>query len=361
MKKKLTAVLAAIAVLCMLFSSCSGAAVMSYGKTKLTYGQYKYLFASLKNFYLETYSDIKDSNSFWDKEAEGGQTYGEFIDGEIKATIRDFVISAGVFDKLGYTVGDEAKEKIKADVDDAVELFGGRSYLSAALSELGLDEGELEEVYTIQYKYESLLYEHGISAGDDSDIEAYYNDKYVCGKVIYISTKYAYVTDENGQRQVGDDGYYKMRALTDDEKRIKDRTADDAEKRLGDNSDAFDEMYTDSSLNDLDVSFYPRGMYFCSDEPYASGLNAVSDAIFALDEGEWTRTEDENGVYFVKRETLPEKAYDDAGDYIQFSDIKELCARSRFREVMDGYSDGLQTDEEKISDLSVKNVEAVKY
>lgn len=348
---------------CFIFSlcACSRVNVLEYGNTGITEGMYKYLFASLKQYYIDTYSDIEDNGQFWQETAIGDKTYAEYIDTQINETIRDFVISAELFDSYGNKVDDAALEQIDAIYQDAVSTFGSEKALSQALSTMGLDTEELKEAYTLQYKYERMLYDSGIAQADDEAREKFYKEKYACVKVIYIPTAQGYSTDEDGERIVGDDGYYKMYTLTEKEREAKLTLADGIEARLNSGEADFESLYTDPAVNELDVTYYPNGIYICADSLYETGLVAVADVAFKTQIGELSRTRDESGEYLVYRCELPDKAYDDDTDYVQFATMDELCARYKFTELMEERDAAVVRNTEVLSGYSVVNVTPVKY
>ncbi len=358
MKKRLFVIFFA---LLMLFCSCGSDTVMEYESTRLSEGMYHYLFASMKQYYLDTYSDIEDTEQFWSGEALDGRTYAEYIDAQINEAIRDFVISSAMFDAAGNKIDAEGKEQIEAFYQDAVTLFGGEKALATALSRMDLDADGLREAYALQYKYERMLYDSGIAQADDQIREEYYQSKYTCVKIIYIASEQGYVTDGDGDRVIGTDGYYQMYALSEQEKAAKVEAADRIEAALDADPARFESLYTDPTVNELDVAYYPNGLYLCADTPNAAGLPAVEDAAFHMEIGEHRRVSDESGIYFVLRCPLPDKAYDDDIDYIQFTDMDEMCARYRFRELMDERLPALRIDEKKIANYSVISVDAVSY
>lgn len=341
--------------------ACSRDNVLEYGNTGITEGMYHYLFASLKQYYIDTYSDIEDNTEFWQGTAIGEQTYAEYIDAQINETIRDFVISAELFDSYGNTVDDAALEQIDAIYQDAVSTFGSEKALSAALSTMDLDTDGLKEAYTLQYKYERMLYDSGIAQADDEAREKFYKEKYACVKVIYIPTAQGYSTDEDGERIVGDDGYYKMYTLTEEQREAKLALADSLEERLSAGEADFESLYTDPAVNELDITYYPNGIYICADSLYETGLVAVADVAFKTEIGGFTRTRDDSGEYLVYRCELPDKAYDDDTDYVQFASMDELCARYKFTSLMDERESAVVRDTEVLAGYSVVSVTPVKY
>lgn len=359
MIKKTAALLLALCLCVGCLCACGKELILRYGKMGLTEGMVHYLYASLKNDYLSTFSDITDSEEGWNQKIDESQTYAEFIDQEIRKTIYQMVIAAALFDENGYQLTSEGEEQISELLDSTIEAFGGRSALNAELSAMGLDDKELKKVFTMQYKYEKMRFESDFVTVEDQDREAYYQDKYACVKFIYVNLVKEYEYDEDGEKKVGDDGYYIMRDMTEAEKEEKKQDVQKMEQAIEQDPSRYEELY--ESENGIDVTYYPHGFYINADNLYALQLKAVSDVAFGLEIDGVKTVYDDYGAYIVKRCALPEKAYEDSIDYIQFTDMDEYCRSYVFLNLIEEKYDGVEINEEKLDQFSVKNVQAVTY
>ncbi|MCI8331746.1 MAG: hypothetical protein HFE78_02865 [Clostridiales bacterium] len=360
MIRKIGAYMVILSMLLCCFVGCGKQdTVLQYEDIQLTEGMYHYLFASLKNYYLTTFTDIADDEDGWNQPLSDTQTYAEYVDQQIKETIYQMVIGAALFDQNGYQVTKEGEEQIQDLLDELIEAFGGRGALNADLSRMGLDDAVLKKVFTLQYKYEQVLYDSDLLPVTDKVREAYYNEKYACLKFIYIHLVKDYEYDEDGNKKIAENGNYVMRNMTEQEKQAKNEKVTKLAEQLKENPERFDEWY--QSENEMDVTYYPNGFYFNKDSLYKLQLDAVADVAFSLDEGDITTVFDQTGAYIVKRCSLAERAYEDGTDSVQFAELDTDCRNDLFIRTAEGQYDQIEIKEDVIGQLSVVNVQAVAY
>ena len=360
MIKKISVYMVMLSILLCFFCGCGKKdTVLQYEGIRLTEGMYHYLFASLKNYYLTTFTDIADNEDGWNQPLNDTQTYAEFVDEQITETIYQIVIAASMFDQNGYKISKEGEDQIQALLDELVEAFGGRSALNADLAPMGLDDAELKKVLALQYKYEQVLYESDLLPVTDKVRETYYNEKYACLKFIYIHLVKDYEYDEKGNKKIADNGNYVMRNMTEQEKLAKKEKVTKLTEQLKENPERFDEWYR--SENEMDVTYYPNGFYFNKDNLYKLQLEAVADVAFVLDEGEIMTVSDQTGAYIVKRCSLPERAYENSTDSVQFAEIDTDCKNDLFIRTAETLYEKIVINEERTTQFSVVNVQAVAY
>ncbi|MCI8589535.1 MAG: hypothetical protein HFE77_02330 [Clostridiales bacterium] len=360
MIKKIGSYILLFSMLACCFGGCGKQkTALQYEDVRLTEGMYHYLFASLKNYYLTTFTDITDDEDGWNQPLNDTQTYAEYVDQQIKETIYQMVIAASMFDQNGYQITKEGEEQIQALLDELVEAFGGRSALNADLAAMGLNDAALKKVFTLQYKYEHVLYDTDLLPVTDKAREAYYNEKYACLKFIYIHLVKDYEYDDKGNKKIAENGNYVMRNLTEQEKQAKKEKVTKLTAQCQENPERFDVLY--QAENEMDVTYYPNGFYFNKDNLYKLQLEAVADVAFALEEGEIMTVFDQTGAYIVKRCPLPERAYEDGTDSVQFAEIDTDCKNDLFIRTAEEHYEQIEIKEERLSSLSVVNVKAVAY
>ena len=353
-------------IISMMLCSCGsqtigkGASVMEYGDTEISEGAYKYLFASVKQYYVDTFSDINDNTDYWQETSPTGKTYAQVIDEEIRKAVTAIVISAQLYDDSGYELSDSDIQTIDDTLDSVIQDFGGRSALNLALADYKLDDKSLREVYILQYKYEYMISESPLSSVSESNVEKFYNENYVNVKFIFFDTENDYVYDENGRKIVGSDGKYQSVELSEEQKKDKIKKAEELYEKLvsGDAND-FDTEY--SSQKEFDFSYYPNGMYFCRDNYQSLGISTVALAAFDMKTDEIKLITDDNAAYIVKKCELPERAYENDSDSIQFTDLTNLCEAYRFQETIDVCAEDLIKNDEIINKYSVSNTSAVTF
>ena len=314
----------------------------------------------LKRFYLDTYDDIRDNADAWAQKVNDEYTYAEYVDMKIRETVNVYVISAELYDSYGYSISDEGWELINDEYQSALEYFGGEEKLAQALEEdFGMTTDDLRKVYEIQYKYERVLYDSGIVQVNDADREKYYEEKYICAKIIFIGTKVGYKQDDEGNYIINGSGY-ETYELTDEQKAEKISVADGVQAKIEGGELSCDDVYTDEDVNEFDASNYPDGIFFGRDNYPQTGLISVAEAAFALEVGGVARVSDENGEFIICRCELPDKAYEGTS-YAQFSDMDELCAKNKFDQRMQELMSGVEADSDIIDKYSVTNVSPVSY
>ncbi len=335
-----------------------GESIMEYGNTAISEGAYKYLFASVKQYYIDSFSDIEDTSDYWQETSPNGKTYAEVIDGEVRKAVLAIVISAQLYDDSGYKLSDDDTQTITDTLDSVIEDFGGRSALNIALSDYELDDKSLEDIYKLQYKYEYMISESPLSKVDESYVEKYYNENYNNVKFIFFDTENDYVFDENGKKVVGSDGNYKSVKLNDEQKQEKIKKAEETYDKFLSGAD-FDSEY--ASQKEFDSSFYPNGMYFCKDNYQALGISTVAIAAFDMKPGEIKLITDDNASYIVKKCELPERAYENDTDSVQFTDLVKMCEAYRFQDAIDALTGDVIKNDDIINKYSVSNTSAVKF
>jgi len=334
---------------------------VKYNNTKITESMYQYLYASIKQFYLDTYKDIKDNDAGWAAMVTEDMTYAEYVDSKIKDTIKVFAISAELYDTYGYTINNEGRNIIASEMDSAVEYFGGEDKLKEDLeSRFGMTLEDLRKVHEIQYKYERLLYDSGKFQADDSSREDYYKENYILLKIIYVGTKIGYKTDEDG-KLILNGNKYESYEYSAEEKAEKIAFVDGVQKKLESGELSFDDAYTDGKINEFETLNYPNGIYFGRDNYMATGLIEIAEKGFTMEVGDIARLSDENGEFIICRYELGASAYDSGEDYTQFADMDELCSKYLFDKRMNELMPKTECDEELINKYSVTNVDSVSY
>ena len=102
-------------------------------------------------------------------------------------------------------------------------------------------------------------------------------------------------------------------------------------------------------------------MYFCRDNYQSLGISTVALAAFDMKTDEIKLITDDNAAYIVKKCELPERAYENDSDSIQFTDLTNLCEAYRFQETIDVCAEDLIKNDEIINKYSVSNTSAVTF
>jgi len=357
MKKFLSLVLSAV-VLVGGLSSCKkeSPAALTYGETVVTEAMYTYYVSTYKGRYIQTFSDISDTEEFWTSDI-GGKTGEEMIEELIYKNVIQNLVAAEEYRKAGLTLSKTEESDIDTYIDSMIEeLAGGsRQTLNGHLAEFGINLDILRESLRMErraYLYREYLYgEGGPEAIDDDDRDEYFKESYVRFQQIFINTVNVYETDKDGYYVQDENGSFKIRDLTEEEKAAANKKIDDVHRGLeaGEDFEKLQEKYSDSKE-------YKTGYYF-SPATSTSYLTTVVSAAFDLEEGKWTYVDatGTTGAFFIKRLPLEDKAYKDEKLSDFFSTFDEDLMTELYGTKLEELSSGIVKNDEFLDSVSVKD------
>ena len=362
-KKTISFILAAvILVTCLAACATESPAVMTYGETVITEAMYNYYVATYKGRYIQTYSDIKDTDEFWSSEIDG-RTGEEIIADLIYGNVVQNLVAAEEFRKAGYTLTAAEEGDVDTYINSMVDELasGSRQTFNSQLSEYGINIDILRECFLMEktaYSYYEKLYgEGGDEAVGDEDRDEYFSGNFVRFQQIYINNIDYYETDKDGYYIQDENGNYKKRELTEEERAEVESRIASVEKGLeaGEDFDALKEKYSDSKD-------YKKGYYF-SAATSTNYLTAVVSAAFALEEGEWTYVEGakDQGAFYIKRLPLEDKAYKDEELKDFFGTFDEDLTTELYSAKLEALYDKVEKDEEFMGNVSVKDAPVNYY
>ncbi|MBQ2793991.1 MAG: hypothetical protein IJF05_04775 [Clostridia bacterium] len=336
-------------------------ALVSYGGVRIEKSAAAYLATTYKRSFISKYN-ATDSESFWSGRYSGETSWGELLESETEAYIREVAVGAYLFDRYSTLTRDE-KKSIKELASSALVDFGcaDRRDFDAKAEKYGFDYGGFVDALTLIYKTEQAqrrIYGDGgsvLSAGGfQSEVERYYGG-YVYAKLLFIRTEFEYDIDENGDYRVNENGELATRPLTDAE--LSERTADIAEIRdaiaaLENGTDGqITEQFFDDMLKKYELDDYTlEGYYFSPVDsvtgiPFADATRAFAEGvgaellefIYTREVGEFAEIPVSGGVCFVYRgepavgayssmtyEYFFSDFYSDAANYLYAASLLEL-------------------------------------
>jgi len=351
MRKFLGVALALITLLSSfsLFSCSSDNVVMSFEGYKVTEDMYRYWVLSWKQYYLNYYSDVEDTEDFWFAENVQGGTNEEYLTEQTHQRIKYYLIGQALFEKYKLNLSGEEKDEIKNDIDEQIEYYGSRSSFNSYLEKTyGIDVNVLKSVYTWEAKYNkvySYLFdsEKGIMTANDKELEEYYNENYVRVKYVMFFKKVKYAYDEDGKKKTDINGRYVFIDLTEKEQ------ADVVEKVNKVYNDVSGGGNIDEYVKNLmpefgyEIESYPNGFYITADE-YSLHTAAVTSAAFEMEVGEVRLAESEDTFFVIKKYDLIDKAYV-GEDKNQFTYLVSYCNSYKFVKYFDSMGKDLEFDE----------------
>ncbi len=362
MKKFLSLALSAV-VLVGGLTSCAkeSPAALTYGETVVTEAMYTYYVSTYKGRYIQTFSDISDTEEFWNSDI-GGKTGEEMIEELIYQNVIQNLVAAEEYRKAGLKLSSSEESDIDTYIDSMIEeLAGGsRQTLNGNLAEFGVNLDMLREMFRMErraYLYREYLYgEGGPEAIDDGDRDEYFKNNFVRFRQIFINNINAYEKDKDGYPIQDENGNPKIRDLTDEEKAAADKKISDVRSALeaGEDFEKLQEKYCAKE---------DRREYYFSPATSTSYLTSVVSAAFELKEGEWTYVEAaaEKGAFFIQRIPLADKAYKDEKLTDFFSTFEEDLMTELYDAKLEGLAGDIVKNEKFLDSVSVKDAPANYY
>lgn len=345
--------------LVLLTMCCSCAAdtvdVMQYGKSRITANMYRYWLSSYKGTFLYTYSDMTDSDAFWDSVLYDDVTAEEYLNEAVQDNVKRTLVCMELFREKGLRLPASAEDEIDAYIDDLIQERGGgsKTVFNQELSKLGINTDMLRDIYRYE-KQASLLFQTLYAKGGDralseEQLEAYYLENYVRVRHIYINDAYVYETDDSGNYRYNADGTLMMRELTADEAETKAATVAKIEADLAAGRDA-EEVYNEYSED----TFYKNGYYLTRETNF---IPEVVEAAFKLQTGESVKVESDFGTHFLIRMEMDQAPYKNAENADFFPTFESDAKNADFRGYLDTLLPEVEVNREEIDKYSIRDAE----
>ena len=367
--KKLS-VITALLLCITLLVSCSGdssAVVISASDTSsanITANMYNFWASTSKANFMNMYSDVEDTETFWQSEYSEGLTYADYLDAQTLEDVKTTAVCMMLYNEYRLALPDSAKQMIEDEINDYITEYAGgnKSTLNSALSKYGANIDILRAIKTANAKrtlvFSYLYGEKGLNALTDSDFEQYYLNNYYRCQIIYINNKFEYVLDENGNHTTNTDGTPVTRALSEEklaEKNAKIKAVNDGIAAGRD----FDELYKEYAEGKDSIGVYTNGFYLTMGENYGEPVfyKLIAD-INEIEVGNTTCVEYDKGTYIIKRLELDAGAWQQTVNADFFASFETLATNDAFRQFTREYFDKLTIEHTIISNYSIAKVNA---
>ncbi|MCD7782610.1 MAG: peptidylprolyl isomerase [Firmicutes bacterium] len=359
-RKALSAILAAALILTsctVLFSSCAGTepALIEYDDVKITAPMYMYYLSHYKAVFLSVYSEVSDTDAFWDSMTEDGITYEEYFTEVIIENLKKTVVAAWLFDYMGLTFTSSMKEEVEDGIDElCYYLCGGdKDAFDEYLSDYGIDADTLYDIYVIDakisYAYQYLYGASGILDVSDEEALAYAQENYALIGHLYVNNKFKYETDSDGNYLYDEEtGEYYRFDLSDDELAEKEEIIAAVKEGL-DEGTSFEELWNLYSEDQL----YEGGYYIY--EGMENFIDEVVEAALEMEIGDIICIETEYGTHFLKRYEITGTPWEDDENADFFEDFEDNLADYVFTNLMNDYSEDVTVYKELLSQYSLQD------
>lgn len=359
---KTIALFLCILTLIPMLAACSagGEVVMEYKGYSVTEGMYLYWMKEWKDYYVTNYSDIEDTEAFWNEMSEAGVTNEEYITTNIKTRIRYYLIGQALFDEYKLELSDETQAGIKADLEAQIEYYGSKSEYNAFLEEeYGINLSVLEKIYTYEEKYKQV-YEYlystsGRLTASANELDDYYQNYYVRVKYVMFMKTMKYEYDEEGKRVTDSNGNFKMIDLTAEEQAKVKATAEEVYNDVQNGGNIADHFEEHMTLFGFEEESYPNGFYITADE-YAQHTAEVTNAAFEMKTGEVRLVENDACYFVVQKFDLIDKAYATDIDKDQFTYLVSYCNSKKFTEHFESLTKDIVINDDLLSQYKLRDL-----
>ncbi len=359
-KRPLKLLCFALAALMLLsLSACAKAPVaLTYGESEITTNMYRYWLSSYKGRFLYTYTDMTDTDEFWDSILYDDVTAEEYLNGVALENTKRTLICMELFDKYNLSMPASVLAEIDAYIDDLVNEYadGSRRAFNETLAAFGINLNMLREIYIAEDEtailFDYLYGKNGPFALTEEELDAYYRENYVRVRHIYVNDAYTQVTNDAGTPQYDSNGNALTRELTLQELAEKLVKMDAIDEAL-ENGEDFAAVYEEYSED----KYYVNGYYLTEDTPF---ISEVVTAAFDLEIGEHTRVKSAYGTHYIMRLALEDNAYNESTNSDFFDGYADTVANADFLAYLETLLDEVTVYEEEVSRYSVRDA-AVNY
>lgn len=334
--------------------------VYKYGDYSIDKNFYNYWVSRYKAVLMYTYYDIEDTDKFWDAEYGEG-TANEVLTGYADETIKNYLMSVYLFDKFGLEVPEATQKAVDTQLQEILDdgFDGNVASLNEEAYKFGINYNMLKAIYLAEAKTE-LVYDYlnnnVLKALLDDEIrQDYLKDNYAHTTHIFVATEYSYNVDKDGNVVYDENGGYTTK-LTDEEKAQKKALIEeiDALTLTADNFAEYQNKYND----DVAVNLYKNGYFVSSDISFDT---AYVSAALTMEVGEIKKVEGTNGVYYIFKQEMPQKAYEDETNKDFFDKYDESVLNYLYWEYMEALYVDIEVNREIKESINVKNVSPCWY
>ncbi len=390
--KKIAVLLLAVVMLCPIFASCAsfGTPVMQLGDTEITANMVEFWISRYKAYFEYYYGSavcqqygINKLDQFWPivADPETGKTFDDVMSASIYENARTYLGALYLFDQFGLALPEATLKDIEKRISEFRETYasGSKSEFNALLSNYGINDGLLRELYIIDekiaYLQEYLYGADGILGVTNIDKENYYQKNYVRMRQICIFINERPVTNEQGEFLTDENGNTRYEDMTATQTQEARARADEALKKLkaGESFQSVSKIYDENTADDS----YVNGLYMSSDS--ALGTDATLERIFkelqTMEVGEIKMIEAENTLHIIEKRELDEGAYDKESnsDFFKFYDpetqnyvtlegyLREPLFLEYVADCLEKHSADIKINEEELNKKKFSNTRANPY
>ncbi len=350
-------------------------ALVRFDGVTMNEGEVKYLVSYYKAQYMTSLSKsgvaVSDTPEFWAKEVYNGSTYLDYLRISTESYLRQLCAANKIFEE-NATLNADDRDRIEVATDEILlyRAQGSKSTFFELCQKFGFDYSDFVSASEMIFKgwaaKAKIFGENGERMSLFPDYCDEYLNYYTHADLIFIRTEKVFVLDENGNKVKDEEGVYKMRALTDEEKAQRTSRIEElrrAVKGINEGTVTPERFYELQRMySEGDAAMDKDGYYFYANSEYTKEFSQVFDeivtAVYELEEGKCTEIACDIGTCFIRVIPSVDKAYTKTGAVADcFSDFYSLTADSVYQKLIEDYTDSVE-----LRDIwSVVDLEKIPY
>ena len=321
---------------------------------------YTYWLSRYKAVLMYTYSDIKDTDEYWDSD-QGNGSANDVLTSYADSTIKNYIASLYLFDKFSLDLGSSKLSSVETQLSEILEdgYDGYVSKLNEEAYKFGINYDMLRQIYLAEAKTEVV---YSYLTGDvlknsvtDEMRDKYLDENYAHTTHIFVATEYSYNVDKDGNIIYDSNGNYTTE-LTDAQK--KDKQSKIAEiDALEINVENFAD-YQAKYNEDPSLKLYKNGYFVSTNNNYDT---AYVTTAMTMKPGEIKKVEGSQGVYYILKQDMPQKAYSDTENKDFFDKFDNHILDYLYWQYMDKIYADISVNEQVKKNISIKTVEPCWY
>ena len=334
--------------------------IFKYGDYSVTKNFYTYWMASYKAGLMYQYSDIDDTDTFWNS-AYGDSTANEVYTANADMLIKNYLMSLYLFDFYKLSLSQSKAAQLEKQLSELVAdgYDGNIANLNKEAYEYGINYDMLKEIYLAEAKTEAV-YDYVLTNVVNSKLtdearESYLKANYAHTTHIFVNTEFKYNVDDKGNYIYDDKGSNTL-DLTDEEKKEKERIIAELDSSSL-NTVNFTELQKKYN-DDPAIDKYKNGYFISANIDYDT---SYVTAALTMKEGEIKKVEGKNGVFYILKQSMPEKAYADEDNADFFVDYDKSVSDYLYWEFMSGLYTKIEINTELKKDITIKSVPPCWY
>ncbi len=358
--------------MCLAGASCAGSSkdyfyknkteeyIYRYGDYTVDKNFYTYWLARYKAVLMYSYSDIEDTDEYWNKDYGNGSA-DVVLTAYADETVKNYLTSLYLFSKYGLSMSEDKVDSVDSQLSEILldGFEGNVAKLNEQAYEFGINYNMLRQIYIAEAKTE-IVYNYMTGALlseklNDELRDSYLYDNYARTTHIFISTENSYNIDEDGNIIYDSDGKYTAE-LTEEQKKEKQELIDKIDDAAP-NSENFSEFQKQYN-EDPAVDKYENGYFVSTQTDYDT---RYITAALSMETGEVKKVQTDDGVFYILKKPMIAKAYSDSKNKDFFPDYDKTVLDHLYWEEMENYYKEIIVNEELKKGISIKTVRPCFY